>query len=290
MIHDAYRDTDAAPEALAAAQASEIARLGAEPVYRNEAAGVAVYPDGTRLDWSRHLPRPARQTGTARLADPMSFADYVLRHSTPETAIFADKSTGTFVAVFNGPPSTEQEQPGQVAGRGDWRAVMSLAQGADWAEWLVRDRDLMSQRDFGEHVDALAHTMLEPDGARMIEIATTLTAKTKLDFASRTNLANGEVSFRVEQETQAKAGRAGEIEIPTQFVFRLPLWDGTEPVEITARLRFRASREDGVMMGYRIVRRAAAVDLAFGRVVEEIASIVGDGVPMFLGHASEPLT
>jgi uncharacterized protein YfdQ (DUF2303 family) len=288
MIHDLYRETDAAPEALAAAQATALAAAQAEPVFRDAAAGVAYFRDGGRVDWSAHLPRPARQSGTAYLANPGSFAEYVLRHSTPETVIFADKADGVLVAVFNGPPATSQDDARQVAGHGDWRARLDLVDGADWVEWRALDRSVVPQREFGEHVDGLAHTMVEPDGATMIEIATTLTSKTKLDFASRVNLGNGEVSFKAEEETTSRAGKTGNVEIPTQFMFRVPLWEGTDPVDIVARLRFRAGREDGVMMGYRIVRKAEAVERAFAGVVELIADTLGDGIPIYHGTAPAP--
>lgn len=288
MIHAAYRETDAAAEALVGELTTALDKANAEILHRDASRGIAVRADGKVIDWSEHLPRPTRAQGTARHTDPASFAAYVLRHSTPETAIYADKRAGRFVAVFNGAPATSQEEVGQVAGFGDFRAWLDLTDGPDWTEWIRADQRQMPQRTFGEHVEGLAHTMVQPAAARMIEIATTLTAKTSVDYASRVRLDTGEWSFKVERETNARAGRGNEsIEIPDEFTFRAAPWEGVEPVHVTARLRFRPS-DEGVAMAYRILRLSECVDLAFRGLVEKIAADVGDGIPIFLGTPPEP--
>lgn len=285
MIPSQYTDTDAAPFALVGelAETNERARL--DPVFRDDAAGIAIFPEGRVVDWSRHLDRPARLSGSTALADPESFADFVLRYKrSGESVIFADKANGRLTAVLNAAPPAEEGDARAVAGHGDHRAVLALVTDSDWAEWERYDQALMPQDSFGELIDTLAHTMVTPDSARMLEIATTITGRQRIDFSSKTRLSTGEVSFRFETDTQMRAGKgATEVEIPESFVFAVPRWEGTPAVEVTARLRTKAT-EQGVRLGYRIIRKAAAVDLAFRSVVEQIAEQVGDEVPVFLGQ------
>jgi len=284
-----YRDTPGAGAALAAELTEAVAALSATPIHLDERRGLAVYPGGHRVDWSDALDRPARTLGTTNLDDPESFVRFVQRNTTPETVIFGSKRNGRFVAVFNGDPIAETDLPSenQTAGYADHRAVLDLVLADDWAEWARADRETFTQQGFGELVEALAHTMETPDGATMLEIATTLTAKTTLDYSSRTRLDNGDMSFSVEQETVQRAGRGkSSIDIPQEFAFRVPVWEGTEPVVFTARLRVKPA-QDGVRLGFRIIRKAEAIDTAFRSVVEQIDAGTGEA-PVFSGPAPEP--
>jgi len=79
-------------------------------------------------------------------------------------------------------------------------------------------------------------------------------------------LDNGDVEFQYEQTSDARAGRGTRVEIPSVIAFTAPIWVGTEPVEITARLRFRASHE-GCAMGYTLIQRGDVTEKAFRDIV-----------------------
>jgi uncharacterized protein YfdQ (DUF2303 family) len=280
-----YHESDAASLALVAEQAQEIAELRAEPVFRDDAAGVAFLTGGGVINWSNYLDRPSRLSGTTRLATPAAFAEFTLRHRRDgETIIFADKAAGRLVAVFNAAPLREVTDTVAVAGHADHRAILDLTPDPDWVEWESNDRSDLPQDRFGELIDGLAHTMVRPDAATMMEIATSITGRQRIDYSSRTRLATGEVSFKFEQDTTMRAGKgATEIEIPESFVFAVSVWEGTPAVEVTARLRTKASH-DGVRLGYRIIRKAQAVTAAFASVVEQVTAATA-GTPVFLGSA-----
>lgn len=284
---DDYQDSDAAPMALVADLTDRLAAADAAPVYRDDAAGIAVLRDNTVIDWSRRLPRPARRSGSVDLATPESFANYVTRLAVPETVVYADKAAGRLVAVFNDHPQVSGDSAGAVgtiAGWRDHRAAMNLTTHPDWAEWMQWDGKLRGQRAFGEFIDSMAHTVMEPDAATMLEVATTLTAKQTIDYDSRTRLENGDTSFTFVQETAMQAGRRNQrVEIPGTFVFEAPVWYGTMPVRVTARLRIMPER-DGVMLGYKLIRLADATEEAFAGVIADVRAGIGDELPIFMGQ------
>jgi len=283
-----YSDGEGADLALVADLATDLAVVQGEPLYAGP--GFAVLRDGSRHEWFEQLPRPTRRTGTIRLTDPRSFADLVMRNVTMDTVLYASREDGCVTAVFDDhPASNEDVGPGpDVEGgyRRD-RVVLSLRSGDDWNEWASADRRPLTQVQMGDHVDMLAHTMVEPDAATMLEIATTLSSKSKIDLDSRVNLGTGAMTFSLVEDTQVKAGKSGrgEIEIPRTITFECAPWRGTERVRFEARFRVTASRDDGVRMLYAILRREETLDNAFGLLVESIRDDIG-GLPILLGSPS----
>lgn len=274
---------EAEPATLAAALSADLAE--AEATIAAEGEGFAVQRDGTVLDWTDRLSRPVRPRGTSTLVDPESFGAYVTRLAVYETTVWADRASARFEAVFNDHPQAEAGYSAEDADAG-WRdhtASLVLSVSEDWQAWVGRDGSMMPQSGFGEFIENQAHTIVEPDSATMLEVATTLTMKRSLDFASRTRLENGDFDFKFVEESTMRAGRgASSVEIPSVFVFETPIWDGTAPVQVTARLRVRASG-DGVTMGYKLLRVADAQREAFDGVVELVGRHLPAGMPIFLG-------
>lgn len=281
-----YRDSDAALPAIVADLADALTDAHAAPVATG--AGWAHYRNGDEVTWFSRLSRPVRRTGVITLVDPASFADYVLRLRTPDTTLYADRDAGTITAVLDDHPETSGGRGADTAEAGfrQNRAVLRLRTGDDFGEWVAANSRSMTQAVFGDHVDMMAHTMVNPDAASMMEIATTLTAKGKIDIDSRVRLDNGDVTFSIVEETQLKAGRGSKsIEVPTTFTFAVRPWRGTDPVEFDARLRIKAGGHDGVSMSYKMLRVEETLDNAFAQVVGNVLSLLGDGFPMYLGSA-----
>ncbi len=298
-----YVDGEGGPAALAADLATELELANADPILEGE--GWKLMRDGRGGFITVEEPfreRPRRAVGSAALTDPAAFGDYVNRLRTVDTTLWANLSTFAVTAVFNDHPAVRQ--PGDteapldtfrpLAGYRDHSATLSLEAHPDWITWKSRDMaagsargtsGLMGQRDFGEFVEDMAHTIIRPDSATMLEVATTLTAKRSLDFDSRTRLDNGDVGFRFQEETTARAGRGQtEIEIPQRFTIRVPIFLGTEPIEVEARLRFRPD-QDGVRMGYRLLRWKDHERDAFDAVVATVTEATDTNGATFYGSA-----
>lgn len=249
--------------------------------------GFAILADGRKVSWTEFLDRPPRRRGTVPLADPEGFAAYVLRNATSDTVLYADRDNGSVTAVFDDNPRSGDDPLAAdevAAGYRQDRAVLRLLTGEDWRDWAAGNRVPMSQTNFGDHVDTLAHTMVEPSAAEMLEIATTLTGKQKIDIDSRTNLGTGAMSFSFTEDTQLRAGRGNaQIEIPQTISFRCAPWRGTGVIEFEARLRVKADAS-GVKMLYVILRMAETLDNAFGIVLDDLRELLGDGIPIYRGE------
>lgn len=272
------------PSALIAQLVEDRDVLAAAPVSVTD-TGVTLYRDGTIIDARPYGERPHRRYGNTTIDTPNSFVNYVERLAVDETVVYARRATGTFMAVFDDHPAVADvvalSAPDVYAGWRGHTATMRLQVHADWDAWVAGNGVMRSQRDFGELIDSMAHTIVSPDSATMLEVATTLTMKQSLDFDSRVRLDNGDVEFKFQQESNMRAGRTSSVEIPSTFAFAAPVWVGTEPVEVQARLRVRASG-DGVVMGYKLLRLDDVQERAFADVVSGI-DLTLDTVPVFHG-------
>lgn len=297
-----YVDGEGGPAALAADLASELTTAQAEPVLEGE--GWATYRDGRGgfiTVESPFLDRPWRIHGTVELDDPDTFSAYVNRLRTADTALYAALPRQSVTAVFNDHPTVSSQPTGTsapLAGFRDHTARLTLTTHPDWSAWKTRDMGsatqsgrtgMYPQAAFGEFIEDMAHTIIRPDSAEMLEIALTLTGKRSLDFGSRHRLDNGDTAFTFVEETTARAGRGGQtIEIPNRFTIRVPIFLGTEPVEVEARLRYAADG-DGVRMGYRLLRWMDAEREAFEAVVATVSDETGLNGATFYGSAPAAL-
>jgi uncharacterized protein YfdQ (DUF2303 family) len=269
---DRYTEGEGAPTALVGALTASLADAEGLLVVENQNRGYAVRTDGKILDWARFLDRPVRRTGNVALTDPDSFVEYLQRYADNDTLLYASVENHRIVAVLNDHPETTGE--GSLAGYRDNTAVLRLQPSEDWQEITAHSGRTLAQRAFAELIEELAHCVTNPPAAVMMEIASTLSVKQNLDFDSRLRLDSGDIQFRFEQTSDARAGRTVPVEIPQVIEFTVPIWTGTEPVRIQARLRFRAS-QDGAAMGYKLMQRADVTEKAFRDIV---VAVNGRGV------------
>lgn len=232
----------------------------------------------------QHLPAPLRARGTAQVHDPHDFAQYVNRlHTATHTTVWADAKAGRVIAVLD--DHAEYDVPG-------WRShtvTLDLRSDEDWTRWVGPCGRLMSQADFAEHLEELRHTIVRPDAADMLEVATTLQGKRSVAFKAGTRLQTGDVQLTFEETTQARAGAAGKVEIPETFVVRIAPWMGVAPVELEARLRYRI--EGGQLaIGYQLLRADRAILDAFAGVITLIREELSAHVPVLMGVAPQQVT
>lgn len=228
------------------------------------------------LDLERHLNSPRRPRGTAHINEPSDFATYVNRLSTTNTTVWVTEDQWTVTAMFN------DHEHGYGAGWRDHSAVLYLQRDPDWHAWVTRDEKLMTQEQFAEHLESQTHAIQRPDAATMLEIATTFQAHRDASFSRGTRLDSGDVQLAWHEETTAKAGSSGRLEIPAEFTITLAPFLGVTATEITARLRWRI-RDGKLGIGYKlhrpdVVQRQAFSDIR-AMLTEQLAS------PVLLGAA-----
>lgn len=229
------------------------------------------------IDLEQHLTAPGRARGQAAVHDPSDFADYVNRLANPtNTTVWANEKAGTLTAIVN--DHADWDDPG-------WRdhtITLHLQDDADWLQWHRRDGQRTSQEDFAEFVEDVAHTIIDPDAATMLEVATTLSAKRQVDFNQGVRLQTGDVQLKFEETTTAAAGAKGNLEVPERIRVRIAPWLGVEPVELDARLRWRIQNKQ-LAIGYQLLRSDIAKREAFAQLVDSVRESLEATLPVFLG-------
>ncbi|WP_031465984.1 DUF2303 family protein [Sciscionella sediminilitoris] len=239
--------------------------------------------DDTRHMEVRHLeqfmPAPQRARGGAVLHDLPSFLTYVNRLGAPETTIWAHERVGTVSAVFN-------DHGGSTPGWRDHTARLALQPDPDWQLWTNSDGSLGDQEWFAEHIEDTAHTIRNPDAATMHMIAMTFKAHSKAEFNRSTRLESGDVALTYSEETTAKAGGKGNIEVPERFAIELRPFVGAEPQQLIARLRYRI-RDGGLRIGYKLLRPDEARRQAFETIVDGVRDALRIEAPVMYGTTPE---
>lgn len=223
--------------------------------------------DGERFvveSMERLLSAPLTTRGTATIYDPSDFVEYVIRLLSPHyTTLWADETSGRITALLD--DHADVDDP-------SWRqhtVRLELQADADWEEWTSRDGKPMSQAQFAEFLEDVAHTVKEPRAADLIQIATTLHAKRSVDFSSALRTDNGDVQFTYNETTSATAGQKGTLEIPTEFRIRLTPWLGVAPVEMVAKLRYRV-QQGQLSIWFKLLRPDRVRGDAFAGVIATI--------------------
>lgn len=221
------------------------------------------------LDLEHLQPHPERPRGSVTITDPEHFAEYVVRLSSPHTTVWGDERSSRFVAVFN--DHRDDDQPG-------WRdhtATLALQTDPDWQAWTMADGELRPQAAFAELLEDMAHTVVSPDAATMLEVAQTFQAARSASFESGTRLQSGDVQLHWHEETTAKAGKKGQLEVPTEFTLSLAPFVGSPPVSLVARLRYRISGGD-LGIGVKLHRPDIAKRDAFANITAQLRAGLDD--------------
>lgn len=221
-----------------------------------------------------YQPTPRRKAGEFRVHDAASFLAYLSKHGADETEVWADAQAARIVAVLNAHTLS------RTAGWADHRLVYSVQHTDAWKAWALHDGKLLDQSTFAEHIEARALDIMRPTAAEMLELAQTFQATIGVRFESTKLLSSGERQFEYRETVDAKAGRAGKLDVPKDFELALTPFEGADRFKVTARFRYRIS--DGALrIGYRLDRPSDVLREAFLSVVEAIES--GTEHPVFRG-------
>lgn len=218
-------------------------------------------------DLERYLPAPRRKHGSVTLHDAASFGAYVNRHASPGTVLYADCNSNRIVAVLN-------DHASDGPGWGDHTATLQLAHTREWQHWASQDGKLQGQQAFAEHIEQGLLEIVEPPSADMLELAQSFEAKSSASFKSGNLLQDGSRQLVYQETVDARAGQTGNITIPKQFKLGIAPYEGTDPYEIVARLRYRLQSEH-LTIGYTLVRPHDVLRAAFGDVLVAIEASTG---------------
>jgi len=258
-----------------ASEASAIANIAMQGVEPRQVDPGTVYstPDGRGgvkfTDTDSWAFSPRRAKASRMVTDAVSFVGYLKRHSTAATEVYADTPESTVVAVID-----SHTGAGEPAGWEGHKLRLSLVKTIPWLAWTQHDlganpRAWFNQAEFAEFIEARALDVVDPDHARLIEIATTFEAKSNADFGSAVRMDNGEVKFEYTETTTAKAGSKGALDIPKLLKLAIRPYVGGPIYHVFAQFRYRVNGGD-LKLGFALERPEQILDAAFADVVTEI--------------------
>ncbi len=238
-----------------------------------------VIPNSAKLQAFPELrSAPQRITQIVDLHTAQSFVDYWARFATRESVIVFNLKAAKYTAIFDyhdGPqPDTAK------AGWCQHRAVYSCPMTPEWQEWLKHNGQHKSQVDFAYFVEQNADDIRTPPGAAMLEIVTTLKAKTRIEFSKAIRLASGHNELTYNEMIDGKAGASGQLRIPEEITLGITPFQGSAAYEVRARFRYRI-HEGKLTMWYDLVRPHKVNEAALADITKQILDGMA-GVGMFV--------
>lgn len=208
---------------------------------------------------------PRRKRGTVQVKDIDSLLLYCADQNTPNADgeigaaaqgyIYADPDTRKVVAVFN-------DQRSELPGWRDHRAEFKTEFTPEFHTWLSNNKKHMSQGEFAEFIEDNMADITEPAATSMLEIATTIQAKTDINFSSSKHLQNGQVQLGYTENIDARAGANGALQIPKIFTLGMRVFKNGEGYKLQARLKFRLN-SGTVKFWYELDRPERVIEAAF---------------------------
>lgn len=207
-------------------------------------------------------PVPSRKRGHVHLKDVPSLLAYCADQAMPDRAyIYANPDARTITAIFNDHRYAE-------AGWRDHRAEFKAEYTPEFINWMTKNKVAMTQTEFAEFVeDNLVD--LAGDSAKLLDVATTLQAKTDINFSSAKHLQNGQVQLAYTETINASAGVNGALEIPKLFTLGLRIFKNGDGYKMQARLKYRL-HSGGVKFWYELDRPERSVEDAFAGYTQQI--------------------
>lgn len=228
----------------------------------------AVQGNPTIIDLEKHREQfrgaPRRKKGSYTVHDADSFVEYLNKHGSDQSEVWADATAARLIGVLNANTRAEAEWEDHRVGYG---VLLSDA----WKAWIHNDGKLLSQQEFAEHIEDRAIDVVQPAAADMLELSQTFQATMGVDFESAQQLSSGERRLTYRETVDAKAGRVGQLEIPQTFTLGLTPFEGADPYRVVARLRYRIA-DGNLRIGYKLERPTDVLREAFQGVVDDVST------------------
>lgn len=267
---------------VAAAQQAVLPRKLEEGVYAilDAEGGIQIhetdgYAQQRKHDWERaHADQPEFVHRSPVLLDVDSFIDYLRRNtaSTSEAEVNDADYAHNFGELELWASIDDRQIKAILDGYDGLRkhtATLALKTSREWDEWAKVDGKLYSQTDFAQFVQDHISTIGEPSGALLVDICETLVGTTDVTWKSQQLDKNGQRQFVYEETVNGQAGAKHDLKIPTELVLVLRPFQGSEPVAVKARFRFRLSG-GAVALGVKLVEPEHILEEAFAAIVEDV--------------------
>ena len=217
-----------------------------------------------------------RKSGSVTLASVDSLVQYLKDQAGKDSAyVYADLTDRTITAVLN-------DQRDECPGWRDHRATYKAEHTPEWLLWVSKNKQKMDQTAFAEFVEDNITDLNGEEAALLLNVATTIAAKTDINFSSAKRLDNGQNQLVYNEVINTTAGANGELKVPNKFKLGIRIFKNGDPYAVTARLKYRLGN-GAVNFFYELERPERSVDDAFNSYVEKVRA--DSGYTVLLGKA-----
>lgn len=208
---------------------------------------------------------PFIQASPTFLTDTSLIA-YVNEYKSPTTKIFANDSVVRAVLNYHSK---------EAAAHASHIAVLTLKHSREWSAWMEVNGRPLDQKTFAEFIEENLLNVLDPDGATMVELVSTLESKTEVEFSSNIRNDNGtqRLVFDEKQTAQGTTSK-GKMDIPRKIKLGLPVFKGGDPYPMEAFLRTRINAGKATFI-VKLDNPTRVSDKAFSDVCAEITNQTG---------------
>jgi uncharacterized protein YfdQ (DUF2303 family) len=232
---------------------------------------------------------PERIAGDVTLQTQESLVTYALDYRTPASRLFADIDGNRLVAVLDYAQGRHDAHAAKSSdetytGKGGFSAHVATLQlpfSEEWKTWTGQSGKLLSPVDFARFVLENQPDFVSPDHATLMEMASDLRAARSVKFTGGVNMNSQNESFEYEDRTDVN--RKDNLEVPSGFTIRIPVYFGGEKTELQAQLRHELASEGRLTIGYKLLRAENVRQAVFQELVGDVSE--RSGLPAVYGKA-----
>lgn len=213
----------------------------------------------------RTAPSYLKQDITLQTVD--SLVDYVNRFKTGDSVLFADIERNSILAALDYHKAASGDTAAIVA-RATHRADMKLPFSEEWSLWTAIHKQLKPQLEFARFIEENAADIIAPSGGDLLDAVRDLQANRKVNFTKAVRTASDNENFEFTDETEART--KGDLEIPTKFQLKIPVYFGEPPTELFAFLRWHLD-EGSLKLGVALHRTEHVRQAVFKQIVLSVA-------------------
>lgn len=205
-------------------------------------------------------PTPLRKAGEVQLHDMGSLLAMLADQGQAAGGyVYADIDIRRITAVFN-------DHRDQAAGWRDHRAYFEAKFTPEFDLWMKYNRQPRGQTEFAEFIEDNFADITEPAAQQLLDVATTIQAKTDISFSSAKRLHDGQTQLGYTETIDARAGANGALQIPKEFAIGVRIFRNGTGYKLRARLKYRLGNGQ-VKFWYELDRPERAIEDAFGGYV-----------------------
>lgn len=186
---------------------------------------------------------PDEIAGALTFIEPASLIGYTNLYKRSSAICLAYPGALAFIVRldYHTPNSGELVEAGPATNK--HTAQLDTPYDPDYAKWKQVFGTLIPQESFATFIEDMAHTIITPDAGRLQEIVLDLQVHRNVAFKSAINQRDGTAKLQFEEEdANGGATSQGDIILPSSIVLTMPVFQGGQPIEITAKLRYRLER------------------------------------------------